>query len=51
MLPYMRGVYVIRRNKDTPRMKRWNAIKKLKWADVNKIFEVTKVCKLFYVIN
>nr|KAJ0212973.1 hypothetical protein LSAT_V11C400186290 [Lactuca sativa] len=40
--PYARGVYVLRRNKDTHRIKRWSAIKKLKWVDVNKIFYVTK---------
>nr|KAJ0227021.1 hypothetical protein LSAT_V11C100017730 [Lactuca sativa] len=30
--------FVLRKNKDMPRMKRWSGTKKLKWVDVNKIF-------------
>nr|KAJ0204616.1 hypothetical protein LSAT_V11C500259150 [Lactuca sativa] len=42
MLPFVRSGYVLCRNKDTPWMKRWSATKKLKWVDVNKIFDMTK---------
>ncbi|XP_052625603.1 uncharacterized protein LOC111883778 [Lactuca sativa] len=30
--------FVLRKNKDLPRMKRWSGTKKLKWVDVNKIW-------------
>nr|KAJ0196541.1 hypothetical protein LSAT_V11C700372330 [Lactuca sativa] len=42
MLPSVRSVYVLRRNKATHQIKRWSATKKLKWVDVNKIFDVTR---------
>nr|KAJ0208356.1 hypothetical protein LSAT_V11C500242370 [Lactuca sativa] len=42
MLPSVRGSYVLHKNKDTPRMKRWSATKKLQWVNMNKIFDVTK---------
>nr|KAJ0223733.1 hypothetical protein LSAT_V11C200067630 [Lactuca sativa] len=42
MLPYVQGTYVLHKNKDTRKMKRSSALKKLKWADVNQIFDVTK---------
>nr|KAJ0207526.1 hypothetical protein LSAT_V11C500263170 [Lactuca sativa] len=39
MLPVVRACgYVLRKNRDMPRMKRWSGTKKLKWVDVNKIF-------------
>nr|KAJ0215496.1 hypothetical protein LSAT_V11C300103030 [Lactuca sativa] len=39
MLPAVRACgFVLRKNRDMPRMKRWSEIKKLKWVDVNKIF-------------
>nr|KAJ0195510.1 hypothetical protein LSAT_V11C700373550 [Lactuca sativa] len=30
--------FVLRKNKDMPRIKRWSGTKNLKWVDVNKIF-------------
>nr|KAJ0209500.1 hypothetical protein LSAT_V11C400193300 [Lactuca sativa] len=43
MLPAVRAcVFVLRKNRDTPRMKRWSGTKKLKWVDVNKIFSNTQ---------
>nr|KAJ0205931.1 hypothetical protein LSAT_V11C500242790 [Lactuca sativa] len=39
MLPTVRACgFVLRKNRDMPRMKRWSGTKKLKWVDVNKIF-------------
>nr|KAJ0199285.1 hypothetical protein LSAT_V11C600334850 [Lactuca sativa] len=39
MIPAVRACgFVLRKNKDMPRMKRWNGTKKLKWVDVNKIW-------------
>nr|KAJ0199192.1 hypothetical protein LSAT_V11C600330040 [Lactuca sativa] len=39
MIPAVRACgFVLRKNKDMPRMKRWSGTKKLKWVDVNKIF-------------
>nr|KAJ0194425.1 hypothetical protein LSAT_V11C800418060 [Lactuca sativa] len=39
MLPTVRACgFVLRKNRDMPRMKRWSGTKKLKWIDVNKIF-------------
>nr|KAJ0213468.1 hypothetical protein LSAT_V11C400204660 [Lactuca sativa] len=39
MLPVVRACeFVLRKNRDMPRMKRWSETKKLKWVDVNKIF-------------
>nr|KAJ0186514.1 hypothetical protein LSAT_V11C900465410 [Lactuca sativa] len=34
--------FALRKNRDTPRMKRWSGTKKLKWVDVNNIFEMIK---------
>nr|KAJ0218149.1 hypothetical protein LSAT_V11C300132850 [Lactuca sativa] len=39
MIPAVRACgFVLRKNKDMPRMKRWSGTKKLKWVDVNKIW-------------
>nr|KAJ0190201.1 hypothetical protein LSAT_V11C800424510 [Lactuca sativa] len=39
MLPAVRAYgYVLRKNRDMPRIKQWSGTKKLKWVDVNKIF-------------
>nr|KAJ0189333.1 hypothetical protein LSAT_V11C800438700 [Lactuca sativa] len=39
MFPAVRACgFVLRKNKDMPRMKRWSGTKKMKWVDVNKIF-------------
>nr|KAJ0213533.1 hypothetical protein LSAT_V11C400169660 [Lactuca sativa] len=39
MIPTVRACgFVLRKNKDLPRMKRWSGTKKLKWVDVNKIW-------------
>ncbi|XP_052627201.1 uncharacterized protein LOC111908493 [Lactuca sativa] len=39
MIPAVRACgFVLRKNKDLPRMKRWSGTKKLKWVDVNKIW-------------
>nr|KAJ0205813.1 hypothetical protein LSAT_V11C500284660 [Lactuca sativa] len=39
MIPSVRACgFVLRKNKDMPRMKRWSGTKKLKWVDVNKIW-------------
>nr|KAJ0187032.1 hypothetical protein LSAT_V11C900505150 [Lactuca sativa] len=43
MLPAVRACgFVLRKNRDMPRMKRWSGTKKLKWVDVNKIFSKTQ---------
>lgn len=51
MFPSVRGLYVLRRKKYIPRIKRWSALKKLKWVDVNKIFDVMKVCIFIYLVK
>ncbi|KAL7594647.1 hypothetical protein Lser_V15G29007 [Lactuca serriola] len=39
MIPAVRACgFVLRKNKDLPRMKRWSGTKKLKWVDMNKIW-------------
>nr|KAJ0207278.1 hypothetical protein LSAT_V11C500247110 [Lactuca sativa] len=49
MLPSVRGGgFTLRKNKHSPRMNRWSATKKLKWVDVNKIFDMTKNIFLLY---